>query len=37
MSEKFAIREEDKERIKNDFRSIKFHCIRCGLEETEMK
>ena len=36
MNEKFPIREEDQERIKNDFRSVKFHCIRCGLEDIEM-
>jgi len=36
MSEEFPIREEDEERIKNDFRSIKFPCIRCGLNDIEI-
>ena len=36
MSEEFPIREEDKERIKDDFRSIKFHCIICGLKDIEI-
>jgi hypothetical protein len=33
MKEEFLIREDDKERIVNDFRSIKFPCIRCGLQD----
>jgi len=36
MIEKFPIRQQDEERIKNDFRSIKVHCIRCGLEDIEI-
>jgi hypothetical protein len=36
MIEKFPIREQDEERIKNDFRSIKVHCIRCGLADIEI-
>jgi hypothetical protein len=36
MSEEFPIREEDGERIINDFRSIKFRCIRCGLRDIEI-
>jgi hypothetical protein len=36
MSEKFPLREEDEERIKNDFRSIKFPCIRRGLQDIQI-
>jgi hypothetical protein len=36
MSEEFPIREEDWERIINDFKSIKFPCIRCGLQDIEI-
>jgi len=36
MSEEFPIREEDEERIKNSFSSIKFSCIRCGLRDIEI-
>jgi len=36
MNEEFPIREEDEERIKDDFRSIKFPCIRCGFKDVEI-
>jgi len=36
MNEEFQIREDDKERIINDFKSIKFRCIRCGLRNIEV-
>jgi hypothetical protein len=32
MKEEFPIREKDEQRIKNDFRLMKFRCIRCGFE-----
>jgi hypothetical protein len=36
MKEEFPIREEDEERIKNDFRLMKFRCIRCGFQDIEI-
>ena len=36
MNKEFQIREEDKERIIDDFRSIKFRCIRCGLQNIQV-
>ena len=36
MSEKFPVRGEDEERIKNDFRLMKFRCIRCGFKDIEI-
>jgi len=36
MKEEFPIREEEEERIKNDFRLMKFRCIRCGLQDIEI-
>jgi len=36
MIVEFPIRENDTERIINDFKSIRFPCIRCGLKGTEI-
>jgi DNA-directed RNA polymerase subunit RPC12/RpoP len=36
MKEEFPIREKDEQRIKNDFRLMKFRCIRCGFKDIEI-
>jgi DNA-directed RNA polymerase subunit RPC12/RpoP len=36
MKEEFPIRGENKERIINDFRLIKFRCIRCGSKNIQI-
>jgi len=36
MTKEFTTREEHRERIKKSFSSIKFSCIRCGLQKIEM-
>ena len=36
MKEEFPIREKDEQRIKNDFRLMKFRCISCGLQDIEI-
>jgi hypothetical protein len=36
MSKESPIKEEDKERILNDFSSIRFRYIRCGFQDIEI-
>jgi len=36
MAEEYPISEKHQERIKNDFASMKFPCIRCGLADIEI-
>ena len=36
MKEEFPIRGENKERIVNDFKLIKFRCIRCGSKNIQI-
>ena len=36
MSKEFQTRKEDDERIKKIFSSLKFYCIKCGLQNIEI-
>jgi transcription elongation factor Elf1 len=36
MREEYPIKEKDHKRIKKDFRSIRFPCIRCGSKDIEI-